>query len=161
MGHISVFQEHVITALCTGALNVLVHEPVPARRNAVSAVVGCAHGERHCLGAMIVSLALRQRGWTVTDLGPSARAEDFLDAVRSFNAQVVALSVATPQRVPATAALVTQLKAQEPGLYVIVGGRAADPALIPAADLVVGRDLDRALAVLEGVAVDQDPERTA
>ncbi len=153
-GHLSVTQEHVITALCTGALDVLAHEPAPGRRKAVSAVVGCAHGERHALGAKIVSLALRQRGWTVTDLGPSATAEEFLDAVRSSTARVVALSVATPQRVPATAALVAQLKDQEPGLYMIVGGRAADPALIPAADLVVGRDLDRALDALEGDEVD-------
>ena len=155
-GQVSMFQEHVITALCTGALDVLADEPIPAPRTGLSAVVGCAPGERHCLGATIVSLALRQRGWRVTDLGPSASAEAFLRAVRTSSAQVVALSVATPQRAPAAAALAAHLKAEEPGVYVIVGGRAADPALIPEADLVVGRDLQRGLEALAALE-ERDP----
>ena len=147
-GRVSVFEEHTITALCVRALGDLEDRVTPRRRMDTRAVVGCAVGERHSVGATIVTIALRELGWHVTSLGGSVPSADFVDEVRELGPRLVALSVATAPRVPAVSALVSELARVEPRPVIVVGGRAALPDLIPEADFVVGRDLPAALAVI-------------
>ena len=142
---LSVFDEHTITALCNSALGVLEAVILPGQSLGLRAVVGCAQGEFHSTGARIVAMALRERGWEVTDAGANVPTPDFVQAVATRQPAMVALSVMTLPRVPAAAELVAELAALSPRPLIIVGGRAAQPGLISGADLVIGRDLQTAL----------------
>ncbi len=57
-----------------------------------SVVVGCAPGELHELGVLLLSLVLVRHGWHVIYLGPQVPMPDLLDTVHRLRPDVVCLS---------------------------------------------------------------------
>ena len=55
-------------------------------------VIGTVKGDLHDLGKNIVTLMLRGAGFEVQDLGIDVSPESFIEAIKSFNPQVLALS---------------------------------------------------------------------
>jgi MerR family transcriptional regulator, light-induced transcriptional regulator len=91
------------------------------------AVLACAPGERHELGLMMTTVALRRDGWKIVYLGADAPLADALALAEALSARVLGLSVTTEAR---TNALESGLRAGTPdGVSLVVGGSGATQPL--------------------------------
>ena len=62
------------------------------------ALLACAPAELHDLGLIAFGLALRERGWRITYLGPSTPFATVAEAAALVDASLVVVSATTPQR---------------------------------------------------------------
>jgi methanogenic corrinoid protein MtbC1 len=124
-GSWSVAQEHAATGIATSALEAvsrLTRGTVPERGRAV---VACAEHEWHALPAMLVSNALRTRGWHVTMLGastPTARLNRYL---QDLGPDVTAVSCSVPAGLPNSRGFIEA--STTAGIPVLAGGAAFGP----------------------------------
>jgi corrinoid protein of di/trimethylamine methyltransferase len=92
-------------------------------------VIGTVKGDIHEIGKTLVATMLTASGFEVHDLGVDVSTEQFVDAVRSTNANVVGLSALLTTTVLQQEAVILSL--QEAGLRdrvkVIIGGVPASP----------------------------------
>lgn len=124
-GELSVANEHLISGIVERLMHrVSINLPVAPNPHAPSALVACAEGEYHTLGAQIATDFLLAKGWRVWFLGQSLPATDLISAVNQHLPQVVILSATTEERIPAVRDAVERLKAWRGGqpLPLIVGG---------------------------------------
>lgn len=120
-GQISVTAEHFGSNLLrTHIAQLLRLSPSPLRP--VTAIVACAPGELHDIGALALALFLRRRGFNVIYGGASVEAEDFIADVRRVAPEVVCLSAATPDTAQTLGALFRVLEEEHSGLLTY-GGR--------------------------------------
>lgn len=106
-GQIGVGEEHFSTQVVLDALHQLrsqIHagHPVyrdPARRHQLSraAIVACAEGEQHELGAMCVRILLEQSNWRVYYLGANVPIEEIAAFQKKQRAELVAISFVPPR----------------------------------------------------------------
>ena len=89
-GDASVAQEHFATGLLRARLLGLARGW--DRGAGPRALLACPSGERHDLGLIILGLALRDRGWRVTFLGPDTPTETLAAAADQLAPDVVVLS---------------------------------------------------------------------
>lgn len=107
-------------------------------------VVATLAGERHGLGARLVSATAAVDGWIVTYLGTDLPVADIAATANHVGASAVAISVVSDDRLAEVLkALSTLRELLRPGVDVLVGGRGA-------AKLDADR-LPRGIAVLEGL----------
>ena len=92
-------------------------------------VIGTVQGDIHEIGKTLVATMLAANGFEVHDLGVDVPSQQFVDAVRKVNADVVGLSALLTTTLPNQEAVILTLK--EAGLRdqvkVIVGGVPASP----------------------------------
>ncbi len=121
-GEINVAMEHFATQLVrrklAGLMNVF--EGVGHRGRIV---VGCAPGELHDLGVLILSLFLVRRGWNIVYLGPQLPLADLLETVRSVKPLLVCLSASTIATAMELIAVARSLKETYPHIPFGYGGR--------------------------------------
>jgi methanogenic corrinoid protein MtbC1 len=86
-------------------------------------VVGCAPGELHDLGTMILSLFLVRRGWNVVYLGPQLPLLELLETVRVVKPLLVCLSASTLATATESIAVARSLKETYPTIPFGYGGR--------------------------------------
>lgn len=121
----SVAEEHAATAVATSAVESvsrLSRRVVPERGHIVLA---CAEHEWHALPAMLVSAALRSRGWQVTLLGastPTARLNRYL---QDLGPDVTAVSCSVASGLPHSRAFIEA--STTAGIPVLAGGAAFGP----------------------------------
>ena len=120
-GDASVAQEHFATGLLRARLLGLARGW--DRGGGPRALLGCPSGERHDLGLIIFGLALRDRGWRVTFLGPDTPIETLAAAADQLAPDVVVLSSLTRDPLAGAAAGITQLASSRP---VLLAGPGAD-----------------------------------
>jgi methanogenic corrinoid protein MtbC1 len=93
-GEINVVTEHFATQFVrrklAGLLNIFEGS---AQRATI--VVGCAPGELHDLGALMIALFLARRGWHIIYLGALVPIADLIMAVRTLKPALVCLSAST------------------------------------------------------------------
>jgi methanogenic corrinoid protein MtbC1 len=89
-GDASVAQEHFASALLRGRLLALARGW--DRGAGPRALLACPPGERHDLGLILLGLALRDRGWRITFLGPDTPIPTLAAAADRLGADVVVLS---------------------------------------------------------------------
>lgn len=149
-GSWSVAQEHAATGIATSALEAvsrLTRGGAPERGRAV---VACAEHEWHALPAMLVSNALRTRGWHVTMLGastPTARLNRYL---QDLGPDVTAVSCSVPAGLPNSRGFIEA--STTAGIPVLAGGAAFGPDARRASALGAtawAPDARRAVAVVE------------
>lgn len=121
-GRLSVTQEHVASNLLRARLLSLTALSPRAFRSE-RLVVACVPGELHDIGALLLTLFLRRRGFDVLFAGASVRAEDFLEDMTRLRPAAVLLSATVPESAVAARPLITQLSARLDGV-VAVGGQA-------------------------------------
>ena len=92
-GAITVATEHFASALIRGRLESLIYS-IPVDAEAPLALVGCAPGELHELGALMVALFLRRSGVRVVYLGQSVEPESLLTTIEASRPACVLLSAA-------------------------------------------------------------------
>jgi MerR family transcriptional regulator, light-induced transcriptional regulator len=115
------------------------------------AVLACAPGERHELGLMMATIALRRDGWKVVYLGADAPLTDAFALAEAMSARVLGLSLATAAR---TDALESGLRGGPPGgVSLVVGGAGAtEPIARRLGAVYAGATLDDAVKTIRTLA---------
>jgi MerR family transcriptional regulator, light-induced transcriptional regulator len=115
------------------------------------AVLACAPGERHELGLMMATIALRRDGWKVVYLGADAPLTDAFALAEAMSARVLGLSLATAAR---TDALESGLRGGPPGgVSLVVGGAGAtEPIARRLGAVYAGATLDGAVETIRTLA---------
>jgi MerR family transcriptional regulator, light-induced transcriptional regulator len=135
-GEISVADEHFSTRLTQEAMaraRTLAERDAPRRGARI--VVACPPDEQHELGARMLADVLEADGWEVHSLGALTPARDLAAYVQKVRAFATALSCGTPIAIPGLIQAVELLRADDPGVRVVLGGGAVEryPAIAEAA----------------------------
>lgn len=101
-GEVSVADEHFASNLLRGRLFGLARGW--DRGLGPRALLACAPGEQHDLALIVFGLALRERGWRITYLGPDTPIDSLENAARTLEPAAVVIAVANPQRLDGTEA---------------------------------------------------------
>jgi 5-methyltetrahydrofolate--homocysteine methyltransferase len=113
-----------------GVLKPLLTDGVAAASGTV--VIGTVQDDIHSIGKDLVALMLEGAGFRVIDLGVDVTPEAFVDAVRTYEADIVALSALLTSTMPNMSATVEALK--EAGVRekvkVMAGGAPITPAFV-------------------------------
>ena len=123
-GHrISVDMEHYCTSVTQMALSQLYPLIFGQKRRGKRVLVACVGSELHEIGARMVADLFEYHGWDSIYLG-AAPVEAIKLAVGEHRPDLVALSVTMPQHLPHCREAVKQLREQDPGIKIAVGGNA-------------------------------------
>lgn len=117
--------EHLATSTMRRVLDWVIEAFVVAPR-APKLVVATPAGERHELGAMLVSAAAVQEGWRVIYLGADLPAAQIVHAASQVRARAVALSVVAAAGRGVTTELRAVARGLAEGTSLLLGGRAAE-----------------------------------
>jgi DNA-binding transcriptional MerR regulator len=123
-GDASVAQEHFATGILRARLLGLARGW--DRGGGPRALLACPSGERHDLGLIIFGLALRERGWRLTFLGPDTPIETLAAAADQLVADVVVLSSLTRDPLAAVVTEIAKMAASRP---LLLAGPGADVEL--------------------------------
>jgi MerR family transcriptional regulator, light-induced transcriptional regulator len=124
-GQMSIGQEHLASATVRPLISEL-RAALPAGPDAPVVLVATPAGERHEIGALLVSAAAAVEGWRVTYLGPDVPADDIAAAAAETGARVVALSAVYTASSAELAREITRLRELLPNdVAILVGGAAA------------------------------------
>jgi methanogenic corrinoid protein MtbC1 len=125
-GQVSVTIEHFAAALIRGQLDTLYHLAAGGQTGPL-VLVGCAPGELHEMGALMLALFLRRAGMRVVHLGQSIEARSLIGVTQSARPAAVMLSATMPAQAAALVEAAESLRlAANPGLHVFVGGQGFD-----------------------------------
>lgn len=123
-GLITVAEEHAASELLRELLTQLLpglgwHQGGPR------AVIACAPGERHLLGARLIAQVLALDGWHVRFLGADTPARDLAVFVAREQPVFVGLSVTMPDNVEAARLTLELMHRTTPHIPLVTGGRMA------------------------------------
>ena len=99
--------------------------PAPAEG---AILVGMPPTVRHELGALAFSTAARRAGLPILYLGPDLPVDDWVATARRTRAAAAVIGVLVPGDVRPATAVATALRAADPALTILFGGRSADRA---------------------------------
>jgi 5-methyltetrahydrofolate--homocysteine methyltransferase len=85
-------------------------------------VIGTVKGDLHDIGKNLVAMMLRGNGYKIVDLGIDASAEKFVEAARTNNANVIALSALLTTTMVQMKSVVEAVEASGLKIPVIIGG---------------------------------------
>ncbi len=122
-GEISVAVEHMATAITERLLAEIYPRIFQADHVGRSAVITCAPGELHQIGARMVADAFELNGWDGYFLGADTPEADLLSMVRDKRPDIVAVSVSLPTSLSQVYSLMEKLLETFPSQNVIVGGQ--------------------------------------
>lgn len=147
-GRITVTAEHFATQFVRRKLSGLFNTyNITDGRGLV--LVGCAPGEQHDLGALMLAVFLVRHGWQVIYLGPEVPMKDLLETVRQIQPDLVCMSASTTETATQLLEVGRAIQALQPPVPLFgYGGRAynLNPVLsqkMPGTFL--GRDAQEAL----------------
>jgi DNA-binding transcriptional MerR regulator/methylmalonyl-CoA mutase cobalamin-binding subunit len=140
-GDASVAQEHFASALLRARLLALGRGW--DRGAGPRALLACPAGERHDLGLVVLGLALRDRSWRVTFLGPDTPIPTLAAAADRLDPDVVVLSAHTEEPLAEAADEIAALAASRTVL-VAGPGAGADVAARAGAQLLAGGPVEAA-----------------
>lgn len=157
-GQISITIEHFATAVLRAQLEALYRaERVPTAGPVV--LVGCAPGEYHELGALVLALFLRRHHPTLRTLylGQNVEPTHLIETIQTHHPAAVCLSAALPERQSSLVDLAQRLlllpAVQRPTL--VCGGQGLDSELLPkeAATLALKQSALEALPIIAQVCL--------
>jgi methanogenic corrinoid protein MtbC1 len=122
-GDLTVAQEHLASSTVRSALQKLLADARASVRGV--AVLGCAPGEQHEIGLMMLAVLLRSDGWQVAYLGADTPIDDALDFASRVGARALCFSAATQENAKRVASGL-DARAVPRTLSVTVGGRGTD-----------------------------------
>jgi methanogenic corrinoid protein MtbC1 len=138
-GRITVADEHAATEICRHVILRAFDDARLEPRQAHTALVTCATGEEHELGAEVMADYLETKGWTAYFIGHSAPERDLLTTIENTKPEVVMLSVILVENLPGARDLAQSLR-RNGSARVIIGGPAAvlaQPRLMDCCDAIV------------------------
>jgi len=91
-----------------------------------SVVIGTVYGDIHTIGKTMVATLLQAEGFTVHDIGINVTAEQFVDSVRKYKPNILAMSALMTMTAPEQRKVIESLRAQglRDGVKIMVGGGA-------------------------------------
>ncbi len=131
-GALTVADEHVATAIAQTAMSSL-YTDLAWPPGGPRAIVACAEGERHEVGARMVADLLALDGWRALYLGADVPAEALVDKVAREAPALVAISATLGDQLPAAREAIRRLRRGAPGVKVLAGGQAVSSLTDPAA----------------------------
>jgi methanogenic corrinoid protein MtbC1 len=151
-GQFSITVEHFATALIRSRLGAIFHaQATPASGPLV--LVGCAPGEQHELGALVLALLLRRHypALRVIYLGQNVEATHLLETIQTSHPAVVCLSAALLEHRPSLAAVARQIATLPPvhRPKLVYGGRAFDQKDEEVDGIFLGTNAAQALILIE------------
>jgi len=127
-GEASITVEHFGSAVARAQLDGLFRSAAMGASGPL-ALVGCAPGEQHELGALMLALFLRRAGLRVVYLGQNLETDDLFNAISVYRPACVVLSAALAPQAQALIAVRRQLRAlSEPRPALFFGGQAFSAA---------------------------------
>lgn len=131
-GQWSVAEEHLASQTLLRALDRIRPDLGPEMRIGPLAVLAGVAGEHHMIGLVCLDHVLRERGWTVANLGADVPAADLGRFVERNEARLVALTASNPARADAVTEAVATIDSaaatSRPGHHIpiLLGGRLAE-----------------------------------
>ena len=125
-GTLTVAEEHLVSEAVRSRLGHLLGDAGGGVRGV--AVLTCAPGERHELGLMMASIALRRDGWKIAYLGADTPLADALALAVRMSARVLGISLALSDRAEALVQALADARLPA-SLDVVIGGAASSSAL--------------------------------
>ena len=105
------------------------------------ALVGCARGEVHELGALMVRVLLQEAGWRVLYLGLNVPTEEFAHQQTKTGAQLVCISMMPPMSIPEAKSIVGLLDrmydSRQPFKLALGGGALGEASTLAMSDLKI------------------------
>ncbi|EAU65992.1 cobalamin B12-binding domain-containing protein [Stigmatella aurantiaca] len=129
-GTASVADEHAASELLREIFSTLLPS-LAWHQGGPKAVVTCAPGEQHLLGARLISQVLALDGWRVRFLGAAPPAKDLALFVAREQPVFVGLSVTMADHIPAARTALEWIHRTAPQVRLVAGGSASE-ALMPA-----------------------------
>lgn len=156
-GRIGIAEEHRATEIAVALVARLgehFRRRGPSRGTAVTVT---PPGDLHRLASVMVADFLRAAGFEVHHLGPNVPVEDLRRFLKTVPINLLAVSVTTPGQDPAQLQALVTAAGRDRDVLVVVGGQAADPAVVEAAGAVHVGDLASLYATVVP-AVPQPPD---
>jgi methanogenic corrinoid protein MtbC1 len=148
-GELSVAEEHLVSEAVRSRLGHLLADAGGGVHGV--AVLMCAPGERHELGLMMASIAMRRDGWKIVYLGADTPLRDAIALADKLSARVLGISLSLVDR---AGALEKSLDRIPEGVSVVLGGAAATRALAKRVGAVyAGAELSGAVEAVRTLAV--------
>jgi MerR family transcriptional regulator, light-induced transcriptional regulator len=149
-GEIRIATEHFASAFVRGKLLALL-QSYPLRRSAPKILCGCAQGEFHEIGSLILAIMLRQNGFRVEYLGPDLPNDDLVEYASFESPDMICLGATIHEAALNLRTLKSQLeKIERPPLFGFGGGAFnRQPGLrerVPG--LYLGDSLDKAVQAI-------------
>ncbi|WP_340539327.1 MerR family transcriptional regulator [Nocardioides sp. GXZ039] len=126
-GEVTVAGEHLVAGGVQRRL-AAVYEAAGENALGPRILVGLPAKSRHELGLLAFATAARRHGLSTTWLGADVPLKDWSTAVEAIGPTAVVLTASMDSDLAALEATVAQLRAQDPGLLIAVGGAAQDLA---------------------------------
>ncbi len=146
-GDIRIATEHFASAFVRGKLMTILQSQ-PARRNAPVILTGCAPGEHHEIGSLMIAVLLRGEGYRVEYMGPDIPLDDLLEYSSQERPAMILLSAGSMEAALRLRHVQARLSSQRPTPIFGYGGRVfvTNPELRQqVAGLYMGSDLAEAI----------------
>jgi methanogenic corrinoid protein MtbC1 len=121
---ISVAVEHTATAITEALMSLAYPRLFQVRRIGRTAVVTCATGELHQVGARMVADSLEMRGWDAHFLGSNTPLPDLLRYVDDTKPELLAISMSISSSLPRLQQSIPQIRSAQQDLTIAIGGQA-------------------------------------
>jgi methanogenic corrinoid protein MtbC1 len=122
-GTLSVTVEHFASAVVRAQLDGLFRSAATNEHGPL-VLVGCAGGELHEIGALMLALFLRRAGLRVAYIGQNVESESLAATVAALRPAAVALSATLEEHVPALAEAAQRVASRPGAPYICFGGQA-------------------------------------
>jgi methanogenic corrinoid protein MtbC1 len=122
---LTVAQEHAATEICRYVVLRVFDSSPRVKALPHKALVVCAPGEEHELGAEMMAGYLEHKGWDVLFVGHSTPLDDILRTAGTVKTNLVMISVTIVANLPAAVLLGRELRKRLPEVRLVAGGRAA------------------------------------
>ncbi len=123
-GEASVADEHLATAVTESLIHASFPDLFSTERVGLLAVVSCLANERHELGGRMVADVFELSGWDTRFLGTDTPLDTLRSVLERESPDLLALSLAMPERVPVFLQTLRTVREAFPDLPVVFGGRA-------------------------------------
>jgi MerR family transcriptional regulator, light-induced transcriptional regulator len=129
VGEFDISVEHRASGIAMRIIGRLGPRFIRRGRSRGGVIVGAPAGEFHALPVAILSDLLRLRGWDVSDFGADVPSSSLIHAMSSISDVVgVGLSVTSHDNLDSVAHACATVRAADPDMLVVVGGRAVADA---------------------------------
>jgi dimethylamine corrinoid protein len=114
-------------------------------------VIGVVRGDIHDIGKNITKLFLEASGYKVIDCGRNVMAETFIEAIKEYNAEILALSTLMSPTLESIQDLINKLKAEglRERLRVIIGGAATSEQFATSIGVIHCNNAAKAVTTLD------------
>ncbi len=120
---VSIAQEHVVTSTTEAVMALLARRAPTPRLEGGTVVVAPVSGNAHEIGATALAHQLAIAGWNAIHLGSELPAEELAQALGTFDARLLALSVTLSTQLPDAVKTIRVARSARPGVKVLTGGR--------------------------------------